>query len=69
MEKKLYKPYLKNYDLMIAQAYCQVLSLIWLKNFMKLNVNVDILIKNAKHMKLNAKTVSAALNTKTLKMI
>ena len=51
------------------QAYYQILSLILLKNFMKLNANVGILIKNAKHMELNTKTLSAALNTKTLKMI
>ena len=37
--------------------------------FMKLNENVGIVIKNAKYVELNTKTVSAALNTQTLKVI
>ena len=73
MVKKLDKPYLTNYNLLIAkdlwQAHCQTLLIILLKEFIKLNASMDMIIKNMKRMKLSANTVSAVSNTQTLKMI
>ena len=50
MEKKLQKMYLTYYNLLIAQdlweAHCQTLSIIFLKEFIKLNVNVGTMTKN-----------------------
>ena len=40
-----------------------------LKELIKFNVRTDTTIKNAKHVELNTKIVSAFLNTQTLKMI
>ena len=51
------------------QALYQILLIIFLKEFIKLNVNMDEIIKNVKHVELNTKMASAFLNTKTLKMI
>ena len=51
------------------QAYYQILSIILLKEFIKLNVNLYLLIKNAKRAESNTKIVSALLNTLALKMI
>ena len=45
------------------------MSIVSLKEFIKLNVNMDMIIKNAKHVELDTKIVSAILNTQTLKMI
>ena len=49
MEKKLEKPYPKNYNLLIAQdlwqTHYQVLLIILPKAFMKLNVNMDMIIR------------------------
>ena len=49
MEKKLRKLYLKNYNLLIAQDlwqdHYQILSIIFLKEFMKLNANTDTMLK------------------------
>ena len=73
IDKKSQKLYLKNYNLLIVQdlwqAHYQILLLIWLKEFMILNVNMDMIIKIVKHVELNTKIVSAVLNTQTLKMI
>ena len=40
-----------------------------MKEFIKLNVNMDIIIKNAKRVDLNTKIVNIVLNIQTLKMI
>ena len=52
MEKKLQKMYLTYYNLLIAQdlwqAHYQIFSIIFLKEFIELNVNSDIMIKNVK---------------------
>ena len=73
MFKKLQKVYLAGYNLLIAQdlwqAPYQILSIIFLKEFIKLNVNVDMTIKNVKLAELNINTVTVFLNIKTLKMI
>ena len=57
MEKKLQKINLTYYNLLTAQglrqADYQVLSRIFLKKFIKLNVNTDKMIKNVKLMELH----------------
>ena len=54
MEKELQKIYLTYYILLIAQdlwqAHYQILSIIFLKGFIELNVNSDTMIKNVKHV-------------------
>ena len=50
MEKKLQKIYLTYYNLLTLKDLCQdhykILSIIFLKEFEKLNVNTGIMIKN-----------------------
>ena len=57
MEKKLQKIYLTYYNLLIAQdlwqAHYQILLIIFLKEFVKLNVNTDTRMKNLKLSELN----------------
>ena len=73
MENKLQKLYSTYYNLLIAQdlwqAHYQILSIIFLKIFVKLNVYRDTMIKNAKLMELHKEYATIFLNTKTLKMI
>ena len=73
MEIKLQKIYLTYYNLLIVQdlwqAHYQILSIIFPKEFVKLNVNTDKMTKNVKLAELNIKIVSAFLNRQTLKMI
>ena len=73
MEKKLQKIYLTYYNLLIAQdlwqAHYQILSIIFLKEFIKLNVNMDTMIKNVKLAELNINIAITFFNTRTLKMI
>ena len=73
MEKKLQKPYFKNYNLLIVQdlwqTHYQTFMIIFLNVFMKLNVNIGMIIKNAKRIELCIKIVSVVLKTQTLKMI
>ena len=73
MEKKLQKLYLTNYNLLIAQDLCQahyqILLIILVNELVKLNVNMDIMIKNVKRVELNKKIGSAVSNTQMLKMI
>ena len=52
----------------MASSY-QILSIISLWEFIKLNENMDVMIKNEKRVELNAKIVSAVLNTQALKII
>ena len=72
MEKKLRKIYLTYYNLLIAQdfwkSHSQILSIIFLKEFVELNANTDRMIKNMKLAELNISTATIFLN-KTLKMI
>ena len=72
-EKKLQKIYLASYSLLIAQdlwqAHYQILLIIFLKEFIELNVNTDIMIKNVKHSELSIIIVTVFLNTKILMMI
>ena len=67
MEKKLQKIYLTYYNLLIAQdlwqAHYQILSIIFLKEFIELNVNSDTMIKNVKHVELNISIATVFWNT------
>ena len=62
-----------DYSLLIAQylwqACYQILLIILLKEFLGLNVNMNMIIKNMKHTELNTKNMSAFLNTQTFKTI
>ena len=73
MEKKLQNLYLTYCNLLIAlnvlQAHYQILSIIFLKEFIKLNVNTDTMPKNVKLAELNINIAAAFLNTQILKMI
>ena len=57
MEKKLQKIYLTYYNLLIVQSlwqpHYQILSIIFPKEFIKLNVNGDKIIKSVKLEELN----------------
>ena len=70
---KLQKIYLTYYDLLLVrdlwQAHYQILSIIFLKVFIKLNVNTDTMIKNLKIAELYINIATVFLNTQTLKMI
>ena len=73
MEKKLQKIYVKYYNLLIAQelsqAHYQILSIIFLEEFIELNVNSDMMIKNVKPVELNIIITSVFWNARILKMI
>ena len=63
MGQKLQKMYLTYYNLLIVQdlwqAHYQILSIIFLKEFIKLNVNSDMK-KNVKHVELNVSIVTVS---------
>ena len=71
--KKLQKIYPKYNNLLIAQnlwqAHYQILSIIFLKEFIELNVNTDMMIKYVKLVEFNISIVTEFLKTQTLKMI
>ena len=74
MEKKLQTQYPADYNLLIAhdlwQAQYQILFMILLIEFIKLNVNTDTIIKkNVKFVELNTIILTDLLNTQTLKTI
>ena len=72
MEKKLQKIYLSYYSLLIVQDlsnYYQILPIIFLKEFIKVNVNLDMMIKNVAQVKLKISITTAVLNKQILKMI
>ena len=46
----------------LCQNYCQILSIIS-NELIKLNINMDTILKNAENVKLNTKIVSAVFNT------
>ena len=66
MEKKLQKIYLTYYNLLISQdlwqAHYQVLSKIFLKELIKLNLNTDTVTKNVKLAELNISIATVFLN-------
>ena len=73
MYKKLQNIYLTYYNLFTAQdlwqAHYQILSIIFLREFIKLNVHTDTMIKNVKLEELHMKYETFHLNTQILKMI
>ena len=73
MEKKSQTLYLKDSNLLLAQnllqAHYQILLVILLKEFIKLNVKMNLIINNVKRVELNTKIATDFLNTQTLKMI
>ena len=66
MEKKLQKLYLTYYNLLIVQdlwqVHYQIGSIIFLKEFIELNVNSNKMIKNVKHVELNISIVTVFWN-------
>ena len=73
MKKRLQKIYAAYYNLLIVQdfwqAYYQILPIIFLKKFIELNVNLDMMIKNVKHVELNINIATVFLKTQILKII
>ena len=73
MEKKVQKIYFTYYNLLIVQdlqqATNQILTMVFLKEFIKLNVNTDTMTKNVKPAELNINIATVFLNTQTLKMV
>ena len=73
MEKKLQKIYRTYYNLLIVQdlwqAHYKILSIIFLKNFVELRVNTNMMIENVKPVQLNISIANVFLNTQILKMI
>ena len=69
MEKKLQKICLTYYNVLIRQAHYEILSIIFLKYLIKLNVNTDMVIKNVKPAELNINLATVVLNIQILKMI
>ena len=50
------------------QAHYQILPIISLKEFIQLNVNMNMTMDNVKYVELNIKIKTAILNMKTLEM-
>ena len=73
METKLQKIYVTYYNLLIAQdlwqTHYQILSIIFQRGFIELNIITDMLIKNWKFSDLNIVIETVFLNIQTLKMI
>ena len=71
-EKKLQNIYLIYYNLLIAsdlwQSHYQIVSIIFLMQFIELNVINDTMIKNVKHVELNISIASVFLNIQILEM-
>ena len=69
MEKELQTIYLTYYSLLTAQdlwqAYYQILSIIFLKESIKLKVNTDKMIKNKKLAELNISIGAVFLSIQT----
>ena len=66
MEKQLQKIYFTYYNSLLVQdlwqAHNQDLSKIFLKGFIDLNVDKDMMIENVKHVELNIR-IATELNT------
>ena len=73
MKKKSQKPYLTDYNVLIAQdlwqALFQILLIILLTELINLNVNMSMITKNVNFMKLDRNIAAAFFNTHTLKII
>ena len=55
MERKLLKPCLTNYHLLTVQDLWQILMITLLKEFIKLNVNINIIIKKCERCEIKCK--------------
>ena len=73
MKKKSQKPYLTDYNVLIAQdlwqALFQILLIILLTELINLYVNMSMITKNVNFMKLDRNIAAAFFNTQTLKII
>ena len=73
METKLQNIYPTDYNFLIAQdlwrAHYQFLSIIFRKEFIELNVNMDMMIKNVELAELYLNIVNVFMNTQNLKKI
>ena len=73
MEKKLQKIYLTYYNLLIVQdllqAHYRILSIIFLKEFIELNVTTDMMIRNVRIVESNISIATVFSYIQTLKMI
>ena len=71
--EKITKTISCRYNLLIvqslSQAHYQVLVIIILKEFVKLNFNINAVMNNVKLAQLNTNIATAFFNTQTLKMI
>ena len=54
---------------LIMQAHLQISSATFLKEFIKLNVNPNMMMKDVKHVELEVSIVIVFLNTQFLTMI
>ena len=67
MEKKLQKIYVTYYNLLMAQdlwqAHYQILSIIFLNEFIEIGVNFYPMMKNLKHLELNVSVATVFSNT------
>ena len=65
--------YLRDYNFLIAQdlwqAHYQILSIIFLKEIIKINVDTETMINNVKFVELNINIATVFLKKQTLKMI
>ena len=72
MEHKLQQSCLTDCNSLVAQdlwiSHYQILLIISLKQFIQLNVNINMIIKTAKRVESNTKIAIAFLNTQTLKI-
>ena len=50
-------------------SHYQIVSIIFLKEFIELNVNMDAMIRNVKHVELNISITTVLLNIQILKTI
>ena len=70
METKFQKIFLTYCNLLVEQdlwgAHYQILAIIFLNKFIKLNVNKDTIMKNVKIVELNSKFATVFLNTQIL---
>ena len=73
IQNKFQKIYLTYYNLLTTQglwqAHHQIFLIIFLKEFIKLNVNMDTMIKNVKLAELNISILTVFLNAQILKMV
>ena len=67
MEKKLQKVLVTFYNLLIAQdlwqTHYQILSITFLKEFIELNGNIDMMIKNERLVELDISIATVFVNT------